>query len=156
MSHHQKVVNTWPNMMHLGYEGADDVQFGDRNHPNKNPASFIWLLQRQWPLLHTLDLSEVELDPKDMRVLSRCHWPLLQRLIVISYNVCNVDLWYLAQASWPNMRQLGLDLRRTWFGGTNPDVAGFSMLAAADWPQLERLYLHCRSMDAASCRTWQG
>lgn len=92
------------------------------------------LVQHQWPLLRSLDLSFCSTDAAAMARLALGAWPLLTSLTLHAASLTAEDIKCLVPAKWPSLAHL--DLERNTL-----DTAAVVWLTRCSFPQLVTLKL---------------
>ena len=123
-----------------------------------------------WPYLHSLDLSNNQLDATAISRVSQGNWSLLGWLYLNGNVLDTACMQQLISGSWPSLRFLALEhacinapavhclaqgrwpaLRTLNLIGNNISAAGVSYLVQGNWPQLCRLMLSDQGLDAEAC-----
>ena len=102
------------------------------------------LIQGDWPLLQSLDVSRNHIDAEGMALLAKGNWPMLTH-IELNYNpsiIYAVGIEHLSAANWP--------LQKLELCGAPVTAATAAELAKLQLPKLDSISLRCAGLTAAA------
>ena len=102
------------------------------------------ITQVTWPQLGRLLLNSTLLDAACMQHFTSCSWPALHHLALEHADLDAPALHCLAQGQWPALGFLNLK-------GNNVGATGVSYLVQGNWPRLGMLVLSDQGLDAEAC-----